>query len=84
MLTPDKPLKERFRSSTRQIWQFIVFVLFVDDVSSEKKRRRKRKKTWRNGEANVTMDTTVNTSHEGIYCRLVEVYNIWYDPRHSI
>jgi hypothetical protein len=42
--------------------------LFVDDVSSEKKKKKKKKKHEENGEADVTMDTTVSTSHDGIYC----------------
>jgi hypothetical protein len=50
--------------------------LFVDDVSSEKKKKKKKKKHEENGEADVTMDITVNTSHEDIYCRLVEVYKL--------
>jgi hypothetical protein len=37
--------------------------LFVDDVSSEKKKKKKKKKHEENGEVDVTMDTTVNTSH---------------------
>ena len=52
--------------------------MFVDDVSSEKKKKKKKKKKKHeeNGEADVTMDTTVNTSHEGSYCRFVEVYMV--------
>jgi hypothetical protein len=28
------------------------------------------------------MDTTVSTSHDGIYCRVVEVYMVWPQTQH--
>jgi hypothetical protein len=49
-------------------------------ISKKKRQHNGQKKKYEkheeNGEADVTMDTTVNTSHEGIYCRLVEVYMV--------
>ena len=63
---PRVPKKRKFENDTDEedIKPKIPKTELTDDVSSEKKKKKKKKKHEENGEADVTMDTTVNTSHE--------------------